>query len=198
MGSSFLVIDEFSSFSPSTAEALSTMLSQTRKVGLFTTLAHQNWTQASERLRGALENVGLEVTFQTGRTDAERSAKIVGRVDPDHIKRRDPVYFARQGEPTVIDYREQEEQLATQWERWTQALADLPRGSAYIKTGHSRAVRVQSPHLPEPRLDPDQLAAIEERYLRTYFRPAPRPTEPPTVIFAAPPLPSRPALRRWH
>jgi hypothetical protein len=199
VGSSFLVIDEFSSFSASSAEALSTMLSQTRKVGLFTTLAHQNWTQASERLRGALENVGLEVTFQTGRSDAERSAKIVGRVDPDHIKRWDPIYFAQKGEPMVIDYREQEEGLATQWERWTQSLTDLPRGTAYIKTGHGRAVKIQSPRLPELKIDPDRLAAVEERYLQTYFRPAPRLVAPePTIVFAAPSSPSRSALKRWH
>jgi len=199
-GSSFLVIDEFASFSASTAESLSTILSQTRKFGLFTTLAHQNWTQASERLRGALENVGLEVTFQTGRMDAEHSAKIVGRVDPDYIKRQEPVYFSQQGTPTVIDYRAQEEGLATQWERWVQRLTDLPRGTAYVKTGHGLATKIQSPALPDPKVDPDRLAAIEDRYIETLFRPAPTPTAPvPTVVFSGP-APSRPtqSIKRWQ
>jgi Helicase HerA, central domain len=201
---SFLVIDEFSSFSAGSAEALSTMLSQSRKVGLFAGLSHQNWTQASERLRGALENVGLEVTFQTGRSDAERSARIVGHVDPDRIKRQEPVWFSQRGEPTVIDYRAQEEGLATQWERWVQRLTDLPRGTAYVKTGHGRAVRIQSPHLPAPRVDPDRLAAIEERYLTALFRspdpPIPAaPSSEPTVVFgASAPRWSRPVLKRWH
>ena len=194
-GSSFLVIDEFSSFSASTAEALSTMLSQTRKFGLFATLAHQNWTQTSETLRGALENVGLEVSFQIGRTDAERSAKIIGRVDPDRIKRQEPVYFAHKGEPTVIDYRSHEETLTNQWERWVQHLTDLPRGVAYVKTGHGHAVKIQSPRLPDITVNTELLAAIEERYLTTYFRPTGKMmVATPTVIFKASSLP---LLKRW-
>lgn len=198
MGTSFLVIDEFASFAAGTAEALATMLSQTRKVGLFATLAHQNWTQTSERLRGALENVGIEVTFQTGRSDAERSARIVGRVDPDRIKRREPVWFSRHGEPAVIDERVQEEALATQWERWVQHLTDLPRGVAYVKTGHARAVRVRSPELPRVAIDPERLAEIEEHYLRACFRsPATGTPAAAGVIYTAPEQPRRSPLRRW-
>jgi len=198
LGSSFLVIDEFSSFSANSAEALGTMLSQTRKFGLFTTLAHQNWTQASERLRGALENVGIEVTFATGRMDAERSAKIVGRVDPDYVKRRENVYFARHGEPTVIDERLHEQSLVNQWEVWTQQLTDLPRGHAYVKTGNRHAVKIRSPHLPEPKIDPERLAAIEEHYLKTYFRPVAETIMPPAgVVFASSPSRHRGALKRW-
>jgi hypothetical protein len=193
--SSFLVIDEFSSFSATSAEALATMLSQTRKFGLYATLAHQHWTQASERLRGALQNVGLEVTFQTGREDAERSAKILGRVDPLAVKKTESVWFNRAGEPTVIDERSREYPLAEQWEAWAQDLTDLPTGWCYLKRRHGRAVKVKSLPVPDPRVDPDALAAVEERYLRRCFRPP----APAAATGGAPvPVFARPPVRRWE
>ncbi len=177
VGTTFLAIDEFSSFSAQSAEALAAMLSQTRKYGLFATLAHQNWTQTSEKLRGALQNCGLEVTFRLGREDAERSARIVGRVDPDDRKhevadgqaagRTHPVYYS----------------LPEQWERWVQALTELPRGHAYVKDPRGRVSRIRSLPVPDPRPDPAKLAAVEERYLASCFRPAPAvaafPDDPP-------------------
>ncbi len=57
------------------------MLSLTRKVGLFAVLAHQTWSQASRRMRGALQNVGLEVAFRLGRQDAEYAAADFGSVN---------------------------------------------------------------------------------------------------------------------
>ncbi len=164
-GTTFLAIDEFSSFSAQSAEALGTMLSQTRKYGLFATLAHQNWTQATAKLQGALQNCGLEVTFKTGRDDAERSARIVGTVDPldrkhevaneQALERTHPVYYS----------------LPEQWERWVQRLVGLERGQAYVKDPRDRVVKIASPWLPEPSVDRDRLAAVEEHYLRTCFRP---------------------------
>lgn len=177
-GATFLIVDEFSSFSATSAEALATMLSQTRKYGLFTTLAHQNWTQASARLIGALQNVGLEVTFQTGRDDAERSARIVGRVDPLLVKKREAVYFNQGGEPAVIDQREREWSLAEQWEGWTQDLTELPVGEAYLKRRHGPSVRLRAPHLGDPVVDPGRLADLEAMYLETCFRPALVPQTP--------------------
>ncbi|MGH7485435.1 MAG: type IV secretory system conjugative DNA transfer family protein, partial [bacterium] len=81
-----LVIDEFSEFTAQSEEALSRMLSQTRKYGLYLVMAHQTWSQASERLRGALQNVGLEVVFKLGRQDAQYTAPLLGRVDPLSVK----------------------------------------------------------------------------------------------------------------
>src|SRR5512143_2301971 len=52
-----LILDEFSQFLAQSEESLTTMLSETRKYGLFCVMAHQDWSQASERLRGALQNV---------------------------------------------------------------------------------------------------------------------------------------------
>ncbi|EST35385.1 hypothetical protein M878_06075 [Streptomyces roseochromogenus subsp. oscitans DS 12.976] len=49
-------------------------------------VAHQNWSQASDRLKGALQNVGMEVILKASRPDAEHSARPFGTVDPDAVK----------------------------------------------------------------------------------------------------------------
>src|SRR3982751_273707 len=61
-----LVIDEFRQFMAQSETALTRMLSETRKYGLFCVMAHQNWTQARERLKGALQNVGIELILKSG------------------------------------------------------------------------------------------------------------------------------------
>src|SRR5512135_3532866 len=111
-----LLIDEFSQFMAHSEESLTRMLSETRKYGLFCVMAHQNWSQASQRLKGALQNVGLEVIFKAGRADAEYSARLLGVVDPLSVKhtvadeaaaeRTHPAFFS----------------LPEQWERHTQAV----------------------------------------------------------------------------
>src|SRR3954467_14954626 len=42
--------------------------------------AFQNWSQASERLKGGLQNVGIEAILKAGRMDAEYSARVMGAV----------------------------------------------------------------------------------------------------------------------
>src|SRR5512135_3253960 len=60
----YLLLDEFSQFLAQSEESLTRMLSETRKYNLFCVMAHQNWSQASDRLKGALQNVGLEVILK--------------------------------------------------------------------------------------------------------------------------------------
>src|SRR4051812_35064790 len=73
-----LLLDEFSQFTAQSEESLTRMLSETRKYGLFCVMAHQNWSQADDHLRGALQNVGLEFIFKSERPDAEYSARLLG------------------------------------------------------------------------------------------------------------------------
>ena len=114
--SHFLIIDEWSEFAAQSGEALARMLDLTRKVGLFAILAHQTWSQTSDRLRSALQNVGLEVAFRLGRQDAEYTARRFGQVDGGAIKHEiaDP-RAAERGHPLF-------EPLLNQWEGWIQAL----------------------------------------------------------------------------
>jgi hypothetical protein len=51
------------------------------------TVAHQDLSQLTPRMIGALSNIQTKVVFGIGRKDAEFIAKLVGRVDPEVIKR---------------------------------------------------------------------------------------------------------------
>ena len=156
-GAHVLIVDEFAEFTAQSEEAFARMLSQTRKFGLYLMGAHQTWSQASTRLRGALQNAGLHVVFRLGRADAELTAKLIGRVDPRTVSRRSDVDTEGVG-------------MGEQWERVIQRIQDLPPQHAFIRTPAGGVTRVRTPHLPDPIVDPGHLAAIEARYLATYFR----------------------------
>jgi hypothetical protein len=61
-----LILDEFAEYVAQSEEALTRILALCRKYGLYLTLAHQTWSQASQRLRGALQNAGVEIAFKLG------------------------------------------------------------------------------------------------------------------------------------
>src|SRR3954449_10435085 len=117
-----LVIDEFSQFMAQSETALTRMLSETRKYGLFCVMAHQNWTQASERLKGALQNVGIEMILKSGRMDAEYSARILGSVDPMKVKHIvEDTKAEERSHPSYLSLQEQ-------WEKQVQAIQRLSVG----------------------------------------------------------------------
>jgi TraM recognition site of TraD and TraG len=160
-----LILDEFAEFSAQSEASLARIVSHCRKYGLFLVLAHQTWSQASERLRGALQNAGIDVNFRLGRSDAEHAAPIVGRVNPLSVKhlvadadaagRTHPVFY----HPTE------------QWETWIQALQDLPLREAFLTRPRAPAVRIRTLTVPDPAVDADELGHVEEVYLARYFRP---------------------------
>jgi hypothetical protein len=53
------------------------------------TVAHQDLSQLTPRMLGALSNVQTKVIFGMGRRDAEYFARLVGRVGAEAVK-RDP------------------------------------------------------------------------------------------------------------
>lgn len=132
------------------------MLSQSRKFGLFLVMAHQTWSQASSRLRGALQNVGLETVFRLGREDAEHAARMLGRVDPKSVSRRTDADTEGVG-------------MSEQWERFTQQIQDLPPRHAFIRTPQGAVTRVKTLGMPDPSVAAAELAAVEARYLQTSF-----------------------------
>lgn len=141
----FLVVDEFAQFSAQSEEAFSRILSECRKFGLFLVLAHQTWSQASTRLRGALQNVGIEVAFRLGRADAQDMALILGRADPEKVKhlvdegleRSHPLFYP----------------LPEQWERHVQRLQDLPSRHALIRTPGGQIEEITTVEVSDPMLD---------------------------------------------
>jgi hypothetical protein len=85
-GTHYVIVDECQLFLSNSSASLNEMLSQTRKFGMFVVLSHQTRDQIPERMWGALQNVEVDITFRTGREDAEHQAKVVGSVDPHAVK----------------------------------------------------------------------------------------------------------------
>lgn len=167
-----LVIDEFSEFTAQSEESLSRMLSLTRKYGLFLVMAHQIWGQASVRLQGALQNCGLEVAFRLGREDAEMTAKTLGRVQPHTASHHSGTHTEGAG-------------MGEQWEEQVQHLQDLRPRHAFIRKPLAHLgwpwslwwhrpplmlYKVKTMPVPDPVVDAEKVAEIEEGYLRKYFR----------------------------
>jgi hypothetical protein len=163
-GSHHLILDEFADFTAQSETQLTDMLSHTRKYGLYVVLVHQTWSQASERLRGALENVGTEVVFRLGRRSAEYAARDLGRVTPEAVKH------------TVADHAAVDRthplfySLPEQWERVVQQIQDLKPREALIKPPSARVTQVRTLAVPDPQVASATVAAVQARYLATYFR----------------------------
>jgi Type IV secretion-system coupling protein DNA-binding domain len=175
-----LVIDEFSQFMAQSETALTRMLSETRKYGLFCVMAHQNWTQASERLKGALQNVGIEMILKSGRMDAEYSARILGSVDPMQVKH-------------IVEDEKAEERshpayltLPEQWEKQVQAIQRLGIGHAFIRLPDDSVHTVKTASLPAVTVPKEAVAVVRQRYLERYFEPmdsaAPQQTMSPRTL----------------
>lgn len=183
-----LMIDEFSQFMAQSEQSLTRMLSETRKYGLFCVMAHQNWSQASERFRGALQNVGLEMILKAGRMDAEYSARILASVDPMEVKH------------TVSDEQAEDRthpayvSLPEQWERHIQAIQRLRIGEAFIRLPDDQVHRVRTRTLPHISGITHRLAAVQATYLSRYFQSINEIRQPAVVLAptAAPVIGRRP------
>lgn len=185
-GTHYLVVDECQIFLSNASAALNEMLSQTRKFGMFVVLSHQTRDQIPERMWGALQNVEVDITFRTGREDAEHQAKVVGSVDP-HAVKHEVEEGQERSHPTFYS-------LPEQWEGWTQQVTALKKRFAFVKHPSGQVVKMQSLPLPDPVVDPARLAAIEAHYLQTCFRHVPLRRVPEAVVFAR----RQPTRPRWE
>jgi len=159
-----LMLDEFSMFSSQSESGLARILSLCRKYGLFLTMAHQTFSQVSERMAGALQNA-TTIGFRMGRSDAEWAAQRFGRfhegeikhlvLDPDAIERTHPVYTS----------------LAEQGERWVKAIEDLGQGEAFVRLGRE-TTKIRTRILPPLRTSRADLEVIADAYARRHMTPA--------------------------
>jgi hypothetical protein len=173
-----LVIDEFSQFMAQSETALTRMLSETRKYQLFCVMAHQNWTQASERLKGALQNVGIEMILKSGRMDAEYSARILGSVDPMQVKHLvEDEKAEERSHPSYLS-------LPEQWEKQVQAIQMLGIGQAFIRLPDDSVHTVKTATLPPVTVPKEAVDIVRRRYLERYFEPV----DAAVPVQAPPPL----------
>lgn len=158
-----LIMDEFSMFSAQSEEALARVLSLARKYGLYSTLAHQTWSQLSSRLRGALQNA-VEICFKVGPEDASWAAPRFARYDPYLVKHEvaDPYQIDRT-HPLYFTVQE----ILT---GWAQGLADLKPREAYVKVGQKTA-KIRTLTLPRPKCTREELQEVKERYASMLMTP---------------------------
>jgi hypothetical protein len=161
------------------------MLSQTRKYGLFLVMAHQNWSQTSSKLRGAMQNVGVEVVFELGRDDAEYTARMIGRVDPSRIKHE--VIDEQAGERTHPLF----DPVSEQREMLIQQLQDLPPRNFMLKIRGASVRQGRTVDVTAPALDPSELMMVEKEYLRRYFNHREHLEEQSAVPFIPSGLPDK-------
>ena len=141
------------------------MLSQSRKFGLYLCAAHQFWGQANQHLQDALQNTGIEVVFNVGRTNAEYTAKQLGRIDPLQVKHEVADEYAVDKTHPVFS------SLAEQWQSYAEYLQDLPPRHFALKLRGHKVKAGKTRTLPAPRVDPKELVEVEQEYLQRYFRP---------------------------
>ena len=128
----YAYIDEFQDFAanPGSVKSLAQILSKCRKFGLHLTLAHQNLSQVSERMLGALGNIQTHVFFGISWQDAEWFAREVGYVDSNSIKQQPQTPSQH---PIFVP-------LIEQWERWITILKQLPSRQA-LAAGYDGVVK---------------------------------------------------------
>jgi hypothetical protein len=158
-----LILDEFSMFSAQSEESLSRILSLCRKYGLFLTLAHQTWSQLSDRLKGAVQNT-LDIAFKLGRSDAEWAAPRFGQFDPMRIKHEveDP-WQVNRSHPVFFGVQET-------FEEWTKALEQLQRQEAFVKLGNKTA-KIRTLTVPPMKSSREELTRIKNEYAARLLRP---------------------------
>ena len=136
-----LLVDEFGEFVAQSGEALERMLVATRKYGLSVTLAHQTWSQASQRLRGALQNCGVKVFFRLGHADAELMAPEVSAASRGTVR-----------------------------QAWAERLQRLPARQAVVLGAEREVTEMTSVWTPSSGVPSRQVERVADEYARRYHR----------------------------
>jgi hypothetical protein len=110
-----------------------------------------------------LQNTGIEVVFNVGRTDAEYTAKELSRIDPLQVKHEvADEYAVEKTHPVFYN-------LAEQWQSFAEYLQDLPPRHFALKLRGQKVKVGKTRTLPAPRVDPKELLEVEQEYLHRYF-----------------------------
>lgn len=155
-----LTIDEFSGYvaNEGSTKTLSHVFSEGRKFGMSMTVAHQDLSQLSPRLLGALSNVQTKVIFEVGRADAEYFARLIGKVDTEAIKR----------EPKTEHQYELFSALPEQWEEWTKRLQFQANRHAYVAMQTGKVIKINTIRIPEYTAIDSQVEQFKQESIKSY------------------------------
>lgn len=155
-----LVIDEFAGYvaNEGSVKSLAHVFSEGRKFRLGMTVAHQDLSQLTPRIIGALSNVQTKVIFRVGRMDAEYFAKLVGRVDTEAVKRN----------PKTDTQHELFQSLSEQWEHWIDTIRFQQPRRATVAIGEGRVETIRTITIPPYTAADEDVEAIKQESLKRH------------------------------
>jgi len=155
-----LTIDEFAGYvaNEGSIKTLAHVFSEGRKFRTSMTVAHQDLSQLTPRMLGALSNVQTKVLFGIGRLDSEYFAKLIGRVDPEVVKR----------DPKTQTQHELFSSLSEQWEQWVDQLRFQPSRQATVATQDGRVVGIKTIAIPPYTATNKQVEDIRRESMARY------------------------------
>lgn len=153
-----LFLDEFSQFSATSEEGLARILSLARKYQLSLVMAHQTFSQTSDRIKGALGNA-MRIVFQLEPDDAAWMAQQLGEYEPHEVKHEVEDESA-QGRTHPVFFSVQES-----YEKLRSRIKNLKPRHAIVKTGHGYQ-EIKTLHVPPPKTSRSELREIKERYAK--------------------------------
>ena len=158
-----LVIDEFADYvsTEGSMETLAQVFTAGRKFGVSLTIAHQHLAQLTPGILGALSNVQTKVIFGVGRPEAEYFARIIGRVEPEEVKR----------EPLTETQHKMFSPLSEQWEKWVDQLHYQKDRWATVATREGRTILMRTVELPAYTATDEEVEMIRHQSLKQYGIP---------------------------
>ncbi len=158
-----LTIDEFAGYvaNEGSVVTLAHVFSEGRKFRMSMTVAHQDLSQLTPRMIGALSNVQTKVIFGVGRHDAEYFAKLVGRVDTEAVKR----------DPKTEAQHELFSPLPEQWEKWVDRIRFLPPRHATVATQDGMVDTIRTITIPPYAALDEEVEEIRRESLKNYGIP---------------------------
>ncbi len=153
-----LYMDEFSQFSATSEEGLARILSLARKYNLSLGMAHQTFSQTSERIRGALGNA-MRIAFKLQPDDATWMAQQIGEYDPLEVKHEVPdKTMQERSHPVFYSVQESYERLRT-------TLKGLPTQHAVVKTRQGYET-IETPYVPPTKTGREELERLKDGFAR--------------------------------
>jgi hypothetical protein len=158
-----LTIDEFAGYvaNEGSVRTLAHVFSEGRKFKMSMTVAHQDMSQLTPRMLGALSNVQTKVVFGIGRHDAEYFAKLIGYVNTEAVKR----------DPKTETQYELFSSLPEQWEQWVDRLRFQPPRRATVATHDGRVFSMRTMTIPRYTATDEQVEDIRRESLARYGIP---------------------------
>lgn len=147
-----LTIDEFASYvaNEGSVKTLAQVFSEGRKFRLAMTVAHQDLTQLTPRMLGALTKC-QKIVFGVSRPDAEYFARLIGRIDTEAVKR----------DPRSETQYELFSSHQDQWENWIDSLRFQKPRRATVASPNGRVSLIRTISIPRYTATDEEVEALK-------------------------------------